>query len=59
MTILAAEDDPLILMTIEAYFTREGYQVITTSNGRDALRRIRMLPRHYYYRCYDAFLFGA
>jgi DNA-binding response OmpR family regulator len=40
MTILAAEDDPLILMTIEAYFTREGYQVITASNRRDALRRI-------------------
>lgn len=40
MLVLVAEDDPLILMTLETYFTKQGYSVITASNGRDALRKI-------------------
>ncbi|MDQ6813589.1 MAG: response regulator [Bacteroidota bacterium] len=40
MLILVAEDDPLILMTLETYFAKEGYIVITANNGRDALRKI-------------------
>jgi DNA-binding response OmpR family regulator len=40
MVMLVAEDDPLILMTLETYFTKEGYEVITSSNGKEALRKI-------------------
>ena len=40
MVILVAEDDPLILMTLETYFTKEGYDVIATKNGREALKKI-------------------
>jgi DNA-binding response OmpR family regulator len=40
MVILVAEDDPLILMTLDTYFTKEGFTVITSNNGRDALEKI-------------------
>lgn len=40
MVILVAEDDPLILITLETYFTKEGYNVLTANNGREALRLI-------------------
>jgi DNA-binding response OmpR family regulator len=40
MVILVAEDNPLILMTLETYLIKEGYDVITANNGRDALRKI-------------------
>lgn len=40
MVMLLAEDDPLILMTLETYFLKEGYEVIATKNGREALRKI-------------------
>jgi DNA-binding response OmpR family regulator len=38
MVVLLAEDDPLILLTLETFFTKEGYEVITAANGREALR---------------------
>jgi DNA-binding response OmpR family regulator len=37
MRILIAEDEPLILKAIELRFTKEGYEVITSRNGRDAM----------------------
>lgn len=40
MVLLVAEDDPLISMTLETYFTKEGFDVVTAGNGRDALRKI-------------------
>ena len=40
MVVLLAEDEPLILMTLESYFLKEGYEVISTCNGREALRKI-------------------
>lgn len=40
MVILIAEDDPLVLMTLESFFTKEGYVVLTTCNGREALKKI-------------------
>lgn len=40
MVILVAEDDPLILMTLETYFIKEGHEVITSNNGREALMKI-------------------
>lgn len=40
MQILLAEDDELILKTIEHKLTKEGYQVILTRNGKDAIDRI-------------------
>ncbi|MCW3111895.1 MAG: transcriptional regulator [Segetibacter sp.] len=40
MVILVAEDDPLILMTLETYFIKEGHEVITANNGREALMQI-------------------
>lgn len=40
MVILIAEDDPLILMILETHFIKEGYEVVTTKNGREALKKI-------------------
>ncbi|GEO08831.1 response regulator transcription factor [Segetibacter aerophilus] len=40
MVILIAEDDPMILMTLETFFIKEGYQVITANNGREAIQKI-------------------
>ncbi|PRD57456.1 response regulator transcription factor [Sphingobacterium gobiense] len=41
MLILIAEDDELILKTIEHKLLKEGYEVIVTRNGKDAIDRIR------------------
>jgi len=40
-TILIAEDDQKIAAAIQLYLEREGYQVLITGNGRDALREAR------------------
>lgn len=40
MLILIAEDDELILKTIEHKLLKEGYEVILTRNGQEAIDRI-------------------
>ena len=40
MRILIAEDDELILKTIEYKLQKEGYEVIITRNGKDAIETI-------------------
>lgn len=40
MKILVAEDEPMLLKTIELKLKKEGYEVITTSDGREAAARI-------------------
>lgn len=37
MKILVAEDEPILLKTIEMRLKKDGHQVIATANGRDAL----------------------
>jgi DNA-binding response OmpR family regulator len=37
MKILIAEDEPIMLKTIELKLTRDGHNVVTTNNGRDAI----------------------
>jgi DNA-binding response OmpR family regulator len=41
MLILVAEDDELILKTIEHRLKKEGHQVIITNDGREALKKIK------------------
>ena len=41
MKILVAEDEPMLLKTIELKLRKEGYEVITCSNGRDAVAKIQ------------------
>lgn len=40
MKILIAEDEPLMLMAIEARLKGDGYQVTSTKDGREALKSI-------------------
>ena len=40
MKILVAEDEPMLLKTIELKLRKEGYEVIATSDGREAMERI-------------------
>lgn len=40
MKILIADDDPIMLRTLELKLKRDGHQVITTSDGREALKEI-------------------
>jgi DNA-binding response OmpR family regulator len=40
MKILIAEDEPLILRTLELKLKKEGYQVIGCTDGLDALQKI-------------------
>ncbi|WP_026768654.1 response regulator transcription factor [Asinibacterium sp. OR53] len=40
MKILVAEDEPMLLKTIELKLKKEGYDVIATGDGRDAIARI-------------------
>jgi DNA-binding response OmpR family regulator len=40
MKILVAEDDPLILRTIETRLKKDGHEVVVTSDGRSALQHI-------------------
>ena len=41
MRILIAEDDELILKTVEHKLVKEGYDVIVTRNGKDAIEQIK------------------
>ena len=38
--ILAVDDDPVSLRVLVRHLEREGYEVITATNGREALRRV-------------------
>jgi DNA-binding response OmpR family regulator len=38
MKILVAEDEPLMLMAIEAKLRKDGFEVVGTSDGREALK---------------------
>ena len=40
MKILVAEDEPMLLKTIELKLKKEGYEVITTIDGREAVVKI-------------------
>lgn len=40
MKILVAEDEPLMLMAIEAKLKNEGFEVIATADGREALNSL-------------------
>ena len=41
MLILIAEDDELILKTVEHKLLKEGYEVVVTRNGKDAIDTIK------------------
>lgn len=43
MKILVAEDEPILLKTIEAHLKKGGYEIITASDGREALGKIDAL----------------
>ncbi|MBV9989351.1 MAG: response regulator [Chitinophagaceae bacterium] len=40
MKILVAEDEPMLLKTIELKLKKEGYEVVSTSDGREAAAKI-------------------
>lgn len=40
MKILIAEDEPILLRTIELRLQKDGHEVITTKDGREALAKI-------------------
>ena len=40
MKILVAEDEPMLLKTIEMKLKKEGYEVIATSDGREAMEQV-------------------
>lgn len=40
MKILVAEDEPLLLKTIQMRLKKEGYEIITAANGKEALNLI-------------------
>ncbi len=40
MTILVAEDEPLMLRALELKLKRDGYDVITSRNGKEAMMKI-------------------
>jgi DNA-binding response OmpR family regulator len=40
MKILVAEDEPMLLKTIELKLKKEGYEVVCTSDGREAAAKI-------------------
>ncbi len=44
MFILVAEDDELILKTIEHKLVKEGYEVLLTRNGKDAIESLKNDP---------------
>ncbi|HTI10847.1 MAG TPA: response regulator [Puia sp.] len=43
MKILVAEDEPILLKTIELRLKKDGHEVITSVNGREALEKIEEL----------------
>jgi DNA-binding response OmpR family regulator len=40
MKILVAEDEPILLRTIELRLKKDGYEVVTSIDGREALAKI-------------------
>ena len=40
MKILVAEDEPMLLKTIELKLRKEGYEVIATADGREAIAKL-------------------
>ncbi len=45
-TVLVVEDDPLLLKAIKLTLLGEGFEVITASNGIDALDKLKTEPIH-------------
>lgn len=43
MKILIADDDPILLKTLELRLKKEGHQVVVTSDGREALKALDQL----------------
>ena len=43
--ILVADDDTNVHQSLNAYFRREGYQMISTYDGFQALEQVRRLER--------------
>ncbi|WP_293953681.1 MULTISPECIES: response regulator [unclassified Sphingobacterium] len=43
MLILIAEDDELVLRTVEHKLVKEGHEVVLTRNGREAIEKINEL----------------
>lgn len=43
MKILIADDDPILLKTLELRLKKEGYQVVATNDGREALKELDQL----------------
>jgi DNA-binding response OmpR family regulator len=41
MKILVAEDEPIMLKTIEMRLRKDGHEVIVSDNGREALEKIK------------------
>ncbi|MCL6524341.1 MAG: response regulator [Thermoflavifilum sp.] len=39
--ILIIEDEPVMLKTIELLFRKKGYEVLTATNGKEAMEQIR------------------
>ena len=46
-TLLAVDDEPILLRLMEDYLTRLGYVVEACSNAQEALRRFRQQPSGY------------
>ena len=44
MTILVAEDEMIMLKTIELRLKKDGHNIITCQDGREALKKIEELP---------------
>jgi two-component system response regulator VicR len=42
MTVLVAEDDMIMLKTIEVRLKKDGYHVITAQDGKEALKQIEL-----------------
>lgn len=44
MRILVAEDEPIMLKTIELRLKKDGHEVISVTDGREAIRQIEQHP---------------
>ncbi len=45
-TLLVVEDNPVLRQGLEDILACEGYQVVTASNGQEALDRLKLAPPH-------------
>lgn len=43
-TILIAEDEPMMLKVLEFKLRKDGYEVMTASNGKEAIEKIKNSP---------------